>query len=130
MLDQKQQDKNKLYNIHAPGGGCIAKGKVHKKYEFRVKVSVATTSRDNFVVGMQTLPGNPFDGHTLSGAFDQIARLSDVIPERYNVDCGYHGHGVTKTSVYISGQRRGITPTICKELKRRSAVEPVNGHMK
>jgi IS5 family transposase len=37
---------------------------------------------------------------------------------------------VTETAVYISGQRKGITPTIKKELKRRSAVEPVIGHMK
>ena len=70
MLDQQRHDKNKLYSIHAPEVKCIAKGKVHKKYEFGVKVSVAITSRDNFAVGMQALPGNPFDGHTLSGALD------------------------------------------------------------
>lgn len=37
---------------------------------------------------------------------------------------------MTKTKFFLSGQRRGITPTIKKELKRRSAVEPVIGHMK
>ena len=101
-----------------------------KKYEFGGKVSVAITSRDNFVVGMQALPGNPFDGHTLSGALDQVSRLSGVVPERCYVDRGYRGHGVKKTSVFISGQKRGVTPTIRKELRRRSAVEPVIGHMK
>ena len=130
MLDQQRQDKNKLYSIHAPEVECIAKGKVHKKYEFGVKVSVATTSRDNFVVGMQALPGNPFDGHTLAGALDQVSRLTGVVPERCYVDRGYRGHDVKKTSVFISGQRRGVTPTIRKELKRRSAVEPIIGHMK
>lgn len=130
MLDQKQHDKNKLYSIHAPEVECIAKGKVHKKYEFGVKVSVATTSRDNFVVGMQALPGNPFDGHTLEGALDQVTRLSGVVPERCYVDRGYRGQGVKKTSVFISGQKRGVTPTIRKELRRRSAVEPIIGHMK
>lgn len=130
MLAQQKQDKNKLYSIHAPEVECIAKGKVHKKYEFGVKVSVATTSRDNFVVGMQALPGNPFDGHTLAGALNQVARLSGVIPERCYVDRGYRGHGVESSSVFISGQRRGVTPTIKKELRRRSAVEPVIGHMK
>ena len=78
MLDQQRHDKNKLYSIHAPEIKCIAKGKVHKKYEFGVKVSVATTSQDNFVVGMQALPGNPFDGHTLSGALDQVSRLKGI----------------------------------------------------
>ncbi len=130
MLDQQKQDKNKLYSIHAPEVECIAKGKVHKKYEFGVKVSVATTSRDNFVVGMQALPNNPFDGHTLEGALDQVGRVTGVIPERCYVDRGYRGHGVEKSSIFISGQRRGVTPTIRKELRRRSAVEPIIGHMK
>jgi IS5 family transposase len=130
MLDQQRQDTNKLYSIHAPEVECIAKGKVHKKYEFGAKVSVATTSRDNFVVGMQALPGNPFDGHTLSGALQQISRVTGVLPERCYVDRGYRGHGVENSTVFISGQRRGLSPTIRRELKRRSAVEPVIGHMK
>jgi len=130
MLDQRKGDKNKLYSIHAPEVECIAKGKVHKKYEFGVKVSVATTSRDNFVIGMQALPGNPFDGHTLSGALAQVERITKIIPERCFVDRGYRGHGVESSTVFISGQRRGVTPTIKKELRRRSAVEPIIGHMK
>jgi len=130
MLDQQKQDKNKLYSIHAPEVECIAKGKVHKKYEFGVKVSVTTTSRDNFVVGMQALPGNPFDGHTLAEALEQVNRVAGVVPERCYVDRGYRGHGVEDSSVFISGQRRGVTPTIKKELRRRSAVEPIIGHMK
>jgi IS5 family transposase len=130
MLDQQKEDKNKLYSIHAPEVECIAKGKVHKKYEFGVKVSVATTSRDNFVVGMQALPGNPFDGHTLAEALEQVSRVTGVVPERCYVDRGYRGHGVEDSSVFISGQRRGVTPTIKKELRRRSAVEPIIGHMK
>ena len=130
MLDQQQQDRNKLYSIHAPEVECIAKGKVHKKYEFGVKVSVATTSLDNFVVGMQALAGNPFDGHTLASTLEQVGRVTGVIPERCYVDRGYRGHGVVAPSVFISGQRRGVSPTIKKELRRRSAVEPVIGHMK
>jgi len=59
LFDQKKKSKNKLYSLHAPEVECIAKGKVHKKYEFGVKVSVTTTNRDNFVVGMQALAGYP-----------------------------------------------------------------------
>ena len=51
-------------------------------------------------------------------------------PRRCYVDRGYRGHGVTDTAVYISGQRRGLTHSIRRELKRRSAVEPEIGHMK
>jgi transposase, IS5 family len=32
--------------------------------------------------------------------------------------------------VFISGQRRGVTATIRRELRRRSAIEPVIGHTK
>ena len=37
---------------------------------------------------------------------------------------------MTDTDVFISGQRRNITPAIKKELKRRSAIEAVIGHQK
>jgi IS5 family transposase len=32
--------------------------------------------------------------------------------------------------VYISGQKRGVTDAINRDLRRRSAVEPVIGHAK
>ena len=42
------------------------------------------------------------------------------------------GNGCTLDAckVFISGAKRGITPSIHKRLKRRSAIEPVIGHMK
>ena len=51
LLAQQRRDKNKLYAMHAPEVECIAKGKVPKRYEFGVKVSIATTNRSNLVVG-------------------------------------------------------------------------------
>lgn len=41
--------------MHAPEVECIAKGKVPKRYEFVVNVSVATTNRSNLVVGAKVL---------------------------------------------------------------------------
>ena len=56
---------------------------------------------------------------------------SGVSIERAYVDKGYRGHDYpNKFKIYKSGQRRGITPTIKKELRRRSAIEPVIGHLK
>lgn len=130
LLAQERTDKRKLYSIHAPEVECIAKGKAHKKYEFGVKVSVAVTNRDNFVVGMQALAGSPFDGHTLGKAIDQVTRLTGTAPERCYVDKGYRGHKLQEPEVFLAGQRRGVTPTIKRELKRRNAIEPVIGHMK
>lgn len=130
LLNQKRQDKNKLYSLHAPEVECIAKGKAHKKYEFGVKVSVATTNRDNFVVGMLAEHGNPYDGHTLGRALAQIQQITGEAVKRCFVDRGYRGHGVTDCEVLISGRKRGMTPQLKKELKRRNAVEPVIGHLK
>lgn len=130
LLHQERHDKNKLYSLWAPEVECISKGKSHQKYEFGVKVSVATTNRDNFVVGMQAIHGNPFDGHTLQQALTQVERVTGQKPERCYVDRGYRGNGVNDLAVFISGRKRGVTPTIRKELRRRSAIEPIIGHMK
>ena len=51
--------------------------------------------------------------------------------ERGYVDKGYAGHNYDKPErVIISGQRRGLTPTMKRELKRRSALKATIGHMK
>jgi len=130
LLDQQRKDKNKLYALHAPEVECIAKGKAHKRYEFGVKVSIATTNRSNLVVGAQSLPGNPYDGHTLSSALAQVEQLTGLRPERCYVDLGYRGHDVSDVDVFKARQKRGVTRSIGRELKRRNAIEPIIGHMK
>jgi IS5 family transposase len=127
---QQRHDKNKIYSVHAPEVECIAKGKAHKHYEFGVKVSVVTTSRDNFVVGMQSLPSNPYDGHTLEAAIEQTVNLTGITPKQAFVDRGYKGHQPQRLTVWIAGAKRGVTSLIKKRLKRRNAIEPVIGHMK
>jgi len=130
LLKQQRSDSHKLYSLHEPHVSCISKGKAHKKYEFGNKVSVCVTNKENFIIGTQGLEGNPYDGHTLKGALEQVTKLTGTRPERCYVDRGYRGHGVTDTAVFLSGQRRNVTPTIKKELKRRSAIEAVIGHEK
>jgi IS5 family transposase len=71
ILTQKRQDKNKLYALHAPEVECISKGKTRTPYEFGVKVSVTTTLKEGFVLGVCAMPGNPYDGHTLVPALTQ-----------------------------------------------------------
>ena len=131
LLAQQRHDKGKLYALHAPEVVCIAKGKAHKKYEFGCKVAVATTNREGFAVAAKAFPGNPYDGHTLAQTNEQIVRVSGVEPTRYYADKGYRGHDYDKPErVFISGRRRGLTPTMKRELRRRSAIEPMIGHMK
>jgi IS5 family transposase len=90
------------------------------------------------VIGARTLPGNPFDGHTLAAQIVQTERITGVSVERAFVDRGYRGHDAEdrrsgeahQSRVFLAGQRRGVTPTIRREIKRRAGIEPVIGHMK
>jgi IS5 family transposase len=131
VLTQKRFTKGKIYSLHAPEVECIAKGKAHKPYEFGVKVSVAVTHKEGFVVGIQAFPDNPYDGHTLDGQLDQVERLTGKVPDIAFVDRGYKGHGVAeeRCRVLISGTRR-LGYALKRHLRRRSAVEPELGHMK
>jgi transposase, IS5 family len=130
ILSQKPKDKNKLYALHAPEVECLAKGKVRTPYEFGVKVSITTTHKEGLVVGARSMPGNPYDGHTLAEALEQAAILSDVSPEVAIVDRGYKGVTIDGVKIYHPGLRRGITRGLRAMIRRRSAIEPAIGHMK
>ena len=130
LLVQQRHDRNKLYALHVPEVECITKGKVPKRYEFGVKISMATTNRSNRVVGAKSLPGNPHDGHTLKWALQPVEQLTGQRTERCYVDLGYRGHNIEDTQVFKARQKRGVTSSIQKELKRRNAIESIIGHMK
>lgn len=130
LLEQKNNDKNKLYSQHAPEVECISKGKVRQPYEFGVKVTVATTHKEGLVVGMRSLPGSPYDGHTLPEVIEQVSILTAQKPKSVFVDKGYRGVSVDGVTISRSGQKRGVTPSIRKAIHRRSAIEPAIGHMK
>jgi len=130
ILSQKPKDKNKLYALHAPEVECLAKGKIRMPYEFGVKVSITTTHKEGLVVGARSMPGNPYDGHTLAEALEQAAILSDVSPEVAIVDRGYKGVAIEGVKIYHPGLRRGITRGLRAMIRRRSAIEPAIGHMK
>lgn len=134
LLAQKVGDSRKLYALHAPEVECIAKGKARTRFEFGVKASFAVTNAraggGQFIVGAQARPGLPYDGHTLQSQIAQVERLTGASVERAYVDRGYRGHGLTTPQVYLSNTRGIASPTIKRELRRRSAVEPIIGHMK
>lgn len=131
LLKQQPQDSHKLYSLHAPEVECISKGKLRQPYEFGVKVSVMTTHKEGLVVGMRSLPGNPYDGHTLHLALEQAAVLTQQQPKEVFVDLGYRGATVPAgVKVYHRKLRRGITARLKRDIRRRSAIEPVIGHMK
>ena len=130
ILAQTRKDKDKLYALHAPEVECIAKGKARTPYEFGVKVSVATTLKEGLVVGMRSMPGNPYDGHTLEETLEQVSILADHKPTTAIVDKGYRGVELVGVHILRSGQKRGITRSLRAMIHRRSAIEPAIGHMK
>jgi IS5 family transposase len=132
LLAQTRTSKNKLYSVHAPEVECIAKGKAHKRYEFGCKTSVATTSQSNWIVAVEALHANPYDGHTLSGAIQQVERLTGQTPNDVMVDQGYRGHGYTgSASVHVVRTiPKRATRAIRRMLRRRAAIEPTIGHLK
>jgi IS5 family transposase len=138
VLGQKPRQRGpKVYSLHAPEVECIGKGKAHRPYEFGVKVSVATTLAHarggQFVTHVKALPGNPYDGHTLAAVIPDMEQLVGNTIERVLADKGYRGHNAPadhQVRVFTSGQKRRMTPQIKRELRRRSAIEPVIGHLK
>ena len=138
VRDQRQRQRGyKVYSLHAPEVECIGKGKAHKPYEFGVKVSVATTlshaKGGQFVTHAKALPGKPYDGHTLATVIPEMEALIGNTIERLIADKGYRGHNAPpdyKFRIFTSGQKRRMTSKIKREMRRRSAIEPVIGHLK
>ena len=135
VVKQQRGDSHKVYSLHAPETSCIAKGKAHKKYEFGSKVSVASLSGSNVIVGISSLAGNPHDSRTLAPTLAQVAHWTGRRYERVLVDKGYRGHGQVDGSavimpgkkVHASAYARRRHKTLCK---RRSAIEAMIGHLK
>lgn len=139
IYEQQQQDKNKVYSVHATEVACITKGKAHKKYEFGNKVSIATTTKNNWIVASLAFVGSPYDGHTLKSTLEQISGIVGFFPKQVFVDAGYKGHDCTEeikegrmsTQVYVDQKRRGkIKRGVWEQLKRRARIEPIIGHLK
>src|SRR5205823_8540633 len=99
---------------------CIGKGKAQAPYEFGVKASIVTTNArapgGQFVLHAKTLPGNPYDGHTLKIVREETQALTGREIERAFADKGYRGHDANNPRrVFISGQKRGVFGAILRQ---------------
>jgi len=135
-VNQKRHDKNKIYSLHEPGVLCISKGKEHKKYEFGSKAAIAMTKTSCVIVGAKNFSANVYDGDTLTKILSQITTVRGKAPESAYCDRGFSGRkrvgataivlpgaGASNVSVYDKRKAR-------KNFGRRSAIEPVIGHLK
>ena len=130
--DKDTPGKDKIYSVHEPQVECIARGKVHKRYEFGVKAGYVTASRTNWALGAMALPGNPYDGNTLAQMLAQAEDICGVKPQHAYCDLGYRGHGYNgDCDVQVVNRFRKRKPRgVLRWWKRRSAIEPVIGHIK
>lgn len=136
VINQERQDKNKIYSLHEPEVCCIAKGKEHKKYEFGAKAAITMTKTNCIIVGVKSFSRNEYDGDTLKSILPQVKEVRGTAPQRALCDRGFRGRkrvGDTaivlpespspKASEYAKRKAR-------KDFGRRSAIEPVIGHLK
>ena len=131
LLKQERTSKKKLYSIHEPQVECIAKGKVHQRYEFGNKVGFVTSGTGNWILGVKSFVGNPFDGHTLKSNLEQAEKMTGQKIKQATCDLGYRGHGVKNIDVLIVPRnKKKASRTIRRWWKRRNAIEPIIGHEK
>ena len=130
QIEQQRSDSNKLYSMHAPEVECVAKGKVNKRYEFGCKVVLVTTRLSNWIVGTTAVHGNSYDGATLNAVLEQTQRLTKTLPKQAVVDKGFRGgqYHPPDVQVLVAGTRK-FKGVLKRLVKRRSAIEPVIGHL-
>lgn len=137
VLNQKKEDKDKIYSLHEPHTACIAKGKADRPYEFGAKIGLATLPGSNVIVGIAHFLGNPHDSTTLEATLTSAETLAKKSFKAAIVDRGYRGQtqiGETeivipnpkkdqKLSKYQKSKKR-------KQCKSRAAIEPIISHVK
>jgi len=137
ILNQKKNDKNKIYSVHEPDVQCISKGKEHKKYEFGNKVSIIYTQTTGVIIGAIGFR-NPYDGHTIEPALEQAERLLGKRTIKTLIgDRGYKGKKQIKDTIIEipkpfsdKKQSQYQQNKLKKQFRRRAAIEPIIGHLK
>jgi IS5 family transposase len=136
VLKQKRADKNKIYSLHEPHIYCIAKGKIHKKYEFGTKASITKTRDSNIIVGALAFEKNVYDGHTLDETLAQVEKISGLSVASAFLDRGYKGRSrVRKTNIFypkpvLKNVSEKMKQYLQKQFCKRAGIEPVIGHLK
>jgi IS5 family transposase len=137
-VNQKKDDKNKVYSLHKPFTKCISKGKVHKPYEFGNKVGLITTGKKGrkIITAVKAFSENLFDGHTIDPLLEQMETNELTLPKEIIYDRGGKGKTHVKGVKILTPDKAKKTDTAyqkrCKRKKFRSraGIEPIIGHLK
>jgi IS5 family transposase len=134
---QQKNDKEKIYSIYEPHVACIAKGKAHRKYEFGNKVSLAIGLESKIILGVASFTGCPYDGDTVEPTLSMMSRVHDGYgPLEVIADLGYRGRPEILGAKVLTpfDLRKANDPlerkNIVLKLTKRSAIEPIIGHLK
>jgi IS5 family transposase len=136
ILLQRKNDKNKIYSIHKPFTDCIAKGKVHKPYEFGNKIGIVTTAKSLIITAIKAFLGNPHDGKTIAPLLEQIEQNQFTLPKEMIYDRAARGTKEIKGVKILTPGKALKTDTAYtkrikrKKFRRRAAIEPVISHLK
>lgn len=136
VLAQKKNDKDKVYSLYKPFTACIAKGKIHKPYEFGNKVGIVTTAKTIIITAIKSFGGNPHDSKTIGPLLDQMQENLGYTPAEVIYDRGGKGQkqiGDTIISTPSKPFKRDSEYQKRKKrlkFRRRAAIEPIIGHLK
>ena len=132
LLTQEKNSPKKIYSLHEPEVQCIGKGKDRIRYEFGQKAAIITTNKNCWIVNVEDLSDNPYDGHTLNTSVVGAEKITNIALAEANVDKGYRGHDYKgDAKIRIAGSSNaGLSASERKRKRRRSSIEPVIGHLK
>ena len=122
-----------MHSLHDPGALCIAKGKVHKKYEFGRKASLAMTARGEIIVAAKSFDRNLYEGDRLPDTLFQVKKRKDRWMRNCLVDRRFQEKTkVGDTTIELPKPiPKGLPPRERvkerKRVARGSAIEPVIG---
>lgn len=137
IIEQKRNDKNKIYSIHKPFTSCIAKGKAHKQYEFGNKVALMTTAKTLIITAIKAFEGNPHDSKTIEPLIEQVKENELPVPGEIVYDRGGRGKKQIQDTIISTPDSRTLKRDTAyqrkkkrKKFRRRAAIEPLIGHLK
>jgi IS5 family transposase len=132
LLLQERNTPKKIYSLHELGVQCISKGKDRQRYEFGNKAAIVVSNNRNWILNVEDLPDNPYDGHTLNISIIGAEKITNVPVVEGNVDKGYRKHDYKgPATIRLAGSSNAtLSFSERKRKRRRSAIEPVIGHLK
>lgn len=132
---QRRQCGFKSYSFPAPYVECIGKRTASAPYEFGRAFPLSPPMTALPEARSRCRPRHcaafPMTAIPLKATIKDIEWLASRAIERIYVDKGCRRHDAPEPHrVFVSGQMRGIFGATKRELRHRSAIEPLIGHMK